>query len=479
MSLTLTDLLSAPHLKLRTVGSATATIDTAIAWAAVTEMENPQPFLSGGELVLTTGVRQTTAVAQRSFVRAVKRAGAVGIGFGIGLGHETVPQPLIAEANRWGLPVVEVPYETPFIAIGKLIADSRSADHYAKLERLLGQHQVLAKALLSGGGLLALLNKLATMTRTEVALTQYGSELFSTAANPTPVNDDGWFAVALATGSRDSSTLWLRKPFDDGGIVDYAKGLISVELNNLVLRRLSASKLAGAVLQDVISGTLAAADAPSRLNAVGINPALKHHVLLVQATGRAFKALASMPLPPALDGAVTAVVNEELLIIAPAAGSDAAKVANALSHQLFDVGLNLPVGVGGAYLHGNGLRWSYFEARDAIRRAQPVNLPERLSLTSLLLASEDVPMADMAAEAVGPLVEFDQAHGSELLSTLDTYLRLDGSVAAVASELTLHRNTVRYRLSQITELTGYDPAVTADRVQLWLAMAVRRISRAL
>jgi purine catabolism regulator len=62
--------------------------------------------------------------------------------------------------------------------------------------------------------------------------------------------------------------------------------------------------------------------------------------------------------------------------------------------------------------------------------------------------------------------------------TLETYLGLNGSVAAVADELSLHRNTVRYRLAQIAELTGYDPAVTADRVQLFLALAVRRVARA-
>ena len=49
-------------------------------------------------------------------------------------------------------------------------------------------------------------------------------------------------------------------------------------------------------------------------------------------------------------------------------------------------------------------------------------------------------------------------------------------MAAVAEELTLHRNMVRYRLAQITELTGYDPAETSDRVQLWLALAVQRLS---
>jgi len=48
-------------------------------------------------------------------------------------------------------------------------------------------------------------------------------------------------------------------------------------------------------------------------------------------------------------------------------------------------------------------------------------------------------------------------------------------VAAVAQALTLHRNTVRYRLAQITELSGYDPSTTADRVQLWLALAISRL----
>ncbi|MFI5085936.1 MAG: PucR family transcriptional regulator [Actinomycetales bacterium] len=476
MALSLADLLNLPQLTLRNLGSATATLATPIEWAAVTELENPQPFLSGSELVLTTGVRLLTAIAQRSFVRQVKRAGAVGIGFGIGLGHDSVPQPLVAEANRWGIPVVEVAYQTPFIAIGKLVADARSADHYAKLERLLGQNQVLAQALLSGGGLPALLEKLAAMTRTDAVLTQFHSELFSTAPG-TAVDDTGWLPVALATGKRDASTLWLRKPFVDGGIVDYAKGLISVELNNLVQRRQGARALAGQVMQDVLRGALAAPDAAARLQGVGINPAVKHHVLLVQAGGRSFAAIAAMALPAALEGAVAAVVNEELLVLCPAAAGGPGQLGRALSRRLADIGSNAPVGVGGAYAQANGLRWSYFEARDAIGRGQPVNEPERLSLTSLLLASEDVPMADMSAEALGPLVDFDAAHSAGLMRTLECYLQLNGSVAAVAEELMLHRNTVRYRLSQIAELSGYDPAVTADRVQLWLALSVRRLSR--
>jgi purine catabolism regulator len=61
------------------------------------------------------------------------------------------------------------------------------------------------------------------------------------------------------------------------------------------------------------------------------------------------------------------------------------------------------------------------------------------------------------------------------MSTLEKYLALNGSIAAVADTLQLHRNTVRYRLQQIADLTGYDPSVTADRVHLYLALSVRAL----
>ncbi|MGA7203269.1 MAG: PucR family transcriptional regulator ligand-binding domain-containing protein [Specibacter sp.] len=479
MALSLADLMAAPALNLKNMGSGRTPLTAPIDWVAVTELENPAAFLSGGELVLTTGARQGTADAQRSFVRQIRRAGAVGIGFGIGFEHDSVPPALIAEANRWAVPVVEVPYSTPFIAIGKLVADARSSDHYTKLERLLREHQVLARALLTGGGLPALLRKLANMVGSELVITQYGGEVFSTLPGAGP-HDDGWHAVALSTGKRDASTLWLRRPFHDDGIVDYARGLISIELNNLVQRRHTARQIAGQVIADIVRAALESADATSRLENVGINPAQKNFVLLVRAEEAKFATLSTMTLPAELETAVAAVMktddHEELLLVVPMSLGDPAILGRALSRQMHDVGIAAPVGIGGAYSQANGLRWSYFEAREAATRGLDVNVPERLSLTSLLLASEDVPMADMAQEALGPLVAFDSAHGADLVDTLETYLRLNGSVAAVADSLALHRNTVRYRLTQIAELTGYDPALTPDRVQLWLALAVRRLS---
>ncbi|MCU1562768.1 MAG: PucR family transcriptional regulator, partial [Arthrobacter sp.] len=168
MAISLAALLEVQSLNLTQAGLAETTSHEDILWVAVTEQEDPQRFLNGGELVLTTGMRLRSAPEQRRFVRQVQRAGAVGIGFGIGLTHGAVPPALVAEANRWGLPVVEVPYATPFIAIGKLVADAQSADHFAKLERLIAGHQILARALLTGGGLAELLKHLGAMLRTEI-----------------------------------------------------------------------------------------------------------------------------------------------------------------------------------------------------------------------------------------------------------------------------------------------------------------------
>lgn len=475
MAISLAALLGVPSLHLTKAGLAETTWHQDILWVAVTEQEDPQRFLNGGELILTTGMRLKSAAEQRRFVRQVQRAGAVGIGFGVGLTHDAVPPALIAEANRWGLPVVEVPYETPFIAIGKLVADAQSADHLVKLERLIAGHQILARALLTGGGLAELLKHLGSMLRTEIVLTQFTAQLYNSVAGHPAPKAEGWASYPIPTGRRDACTLWVKQPFEDTGIVGYAQNLISVELNNMVKQRQAQRALAGQVLDDVIHGTLEASEATRRLAGVGINSTRKNVVLLAESAAHQ-KQLGSSSLPQPLAAAVGSVVGKDLVVVVADDGSGASALARSLSDHLAEAGIHATIGIGGAYTKPNGLRWSYFEARDAASHGLPVNEPERLSLTSLLLASEDVPLADMASESLNPLRAFDAAHGAELMSTLESYLGNNGSVAAVAEELTLHRNTVRYRLAQITELTGYDPAQTADRVQLWLALAVQRLS---
>ena len=485
MPIYLSDLLAAPGLDLRQRG--TAPVPTApLQWVAVTELEDPNPFLGGGEVVLTTGLRQRTGAVQRSFVDSVHRAGALAIGFGTGLSHAKVPTALVEAANQHGLPVFEVPYETPFVALGKMVADALSADHVTQLRELLAAHQRLAGALLGGKGLPGLLQELAVLLGNQVALYQYGARVFATDPGADPGAADGSepgsgpaagsgsrHRVSIPTGLRDRCALVITEPYRRPDIVAYAQSLISVELSNQARRRARDRAVTGQLLADVVAGRLAGKDAALRLQSAGISPARRQLTLLVEVASGHVRSLPALPLPSEFDGAATAVVDGRLAIVVPEGSRT--DLAQILSDYLYGSGLTAKIGVGGSYAEPAGLRWSYFEAKESLQRGQSINEPERLSLTSLLMSGTDVPLADLAAEALEPLTDFDAAHDANLLETLERYLALNGSVAAVADELGLHRNTVRYRLGQITELTGYDPAVTADRVQLFLALNVRRL----
>lgn len=462
MAITLRGLLEHDELGLRALTDPGHSLETAITWGAVTELLDPAKFLTGREIVMTTGVRQKTAKSQIDFVRTLAENDVVALGFGIGLEHESVPEALIQAARDVGLTVLEVPYRTPFASISRLIAEALNADHIKRVENLLKAHQKLAQSLLSSD-LERMLGELAKMLSTEVALSLHG-EVISGNLDSAKT----WHEVPVATGLRDRCTLHIAEPYIHDPIVEYAQSLIGLELANKSRLRVSQRLANGQVLADLASGTLSGSDAAVRIGSLGLDPQREHSVVLVQATSQSNR-LQNLPLPTDLAAQVTALVEERLVIVV--ATKSIQPTIDRLDQYLNTAGIDAKVGYGGRYSNTTGIRWSYFEALESLRHGDRVNVPTKLSLTSLLLAARDVPLQDLAAEALGPIQEFDLSHDSGLLQTLREYLNRDGSVGAVAESLGLHRNTVRYRMQQIAELSGYDPNVTSDRVQLWIALS--------
>lgn len=78
-----------------------------------------------------------------------------------------------------------------------------------------------------------------------------------------------------------------------------------------------------------------------------------------------------------------------------------------------------------------------------------------------------------ADRALGALAEDEERYG-DLIRTLDAFIRLHGSVNAVARDLFLHRNTVRQRLRRIAQLTGADLGDADARLGLQLALLGRK-----
>jgi DNA-binding PucR family transcriptional regulator len=71
---------------------------------------------------------------------------------------------------------------------------------------------------------------------------------------------------------------------------------------------------------------------------------------------------------------------------------------------------------------------------------------------------------------VGPVILYDEKHGTQLLKTLNAYMECNGNISEVAELLHVHKQSVRYRLRRITELTGFDVTKFQDAAQLYLAL---------
>jgi purine catabolism regulator len=481
--LCLSDLLADPPLALRLLAGAPAALDRPIRWVAVTELADPRPFLSGGELVLTTGLRQRSAATQREFVARIAERAVVAIGFGTGLTHKVVPAATLAEAARHGLPVLEVPYATPFIAVDQFVADRILEEQYGRFQRLLVEYDALARSLLSGRGLGALIDSLSQLLDAPVMVVdQQGHVLAASPAGVAwpiaeilaGVTESGLpTAIAVQVEETVAAHLCCWAPRRSADVLPYAVALVGLELARRQAVLAGQRQLVGQVLADMVRGGITAAEAERRLATFGIQAAEEHAVLVgtVDPAGGDPVRLTAIPQPP---GATTAVLDECLVAVVNP-GQAVRATAQLLLDHLGRHGAAARVGIGGWRGGVAGLRWSYYEAYEAMSRGPGVNDRERMSLSGLLLASEDVPLRDLAEDMLRPLREFDAGRGGALVQTLREFLDANGSVAAVAERLIVHRNTVRYRLGQIEGLTGRSLSSTADRVQLWLALAATRL----
>jgi len=63
----------------------------------------------------------------------------------------------------------------------------------------------------------------------------------------------------------------------------------------------------------------------------------------------------------------------------------------------------------------------------------------------------------------------------ELLETLKIYIEEDGEINAIAKRLFIHRNTLRYRLDRINEITRKDPRKIKELLDLYLSILISEI----
>src|SRR3954453_21902196 len=138
-------------------------LDRPVRWVHISELPDPTPWLSGGEVLLTTGMALAQEDAQRAFVTTVADHGIAALGLGTGFEHERVPDAIVDAATERDLPLFEVPYETPFIAVTEKAFARLVNEQYAVLQRSIAAQERLQRIVLSERGLDAIAGALSTL----------------------------------------------------------------------------------------------------------------------------------------------------------------------------------------------------------------------------------------------------------------------------------------------------------------------------
>ena len=74
-----------------------------------------------------------------------------------------------------------------------------------------------------------------------------------------------------------------------------------------------------------------------------------------------------------------------------------------------------------------------------------------------------------------PLREYDQKNNSDLTEVLKSYLTHNGSVKETADELFVHRNTINYKITKISELLNIDLSKLNSRLILSISFMLEDI----
>jgi purine catabolism regulator len=510
VAVTVQDILGVPGMPLRLL-AAEARAGAPIRWVHSSELEDPTPWLRGGELILTTGMNVgTTAAAQRAYVHRLAEAGVAGLGFGLGFSHTRTPKSLIAAAEQAGLPLFEVPYPVPFIAITEAVFTRIHAEQFETLQRAVDAEHVLTRAVMEERGIEGIAASLAGVTGGWVLLVDlHGLPIASTSRAATLRADRIWEELrdSRPEGTSFSLTLvdrghhiWVQpvgalgrveaflavgKPEApsqlDRIVAGHALSLFAIELAKSRAVAQAQRRLQGDFLDELARGGMAPADAQRGLARFGFEKDPQLVAIAIEGGDpEAVAHAATDRQSRAGGGFLVSAGPAGVTMLAP--GEDAPDL-DQLGKELGEkVGADLRVGAGSPVGPDEVAR-SLREARYALQVCRIEGRGsagfDQLGTYRLLLSMTDPDALRAFADAMmAPLDEYDRDHNGELAGSLRAFLQHNARWEAAAGQLYVHRHTLRYRMRKVEELTGRDLTSSFDRMEFWLALRARDLMAA-
>lgn len=495
MLVLLSEVLALPALRAADIRVVTGEPSTTqIRWVHSSEVFEMGSLLAGGELLLTSGLglHGRTAVQIADYVDQLADAGCRAIGIELGRTFFALPASMVTTAERRGLCLLEFRSVVPF---ERMVEDFHELLIHRRLGALGGTETVwrdLAHVVLSGLGLRALLDEISRVAGCVVELrddedrTVERSRIVSAATEHS-------HAVAVRTAAGPIGTLHLYREADQrtARIADQAAIVVALELGRTG-DRAGRTGPAQSLITDLAAGTaVSGAEVARRLTEAGwTGPGGRPVVVAavevdpriplaeaVTAARHCFPSTAGPVLAGAVGGQVVVLLRQPTRAVPHQVRQLLQEAASRLQQEWGPTGRGAVVAAGDAVTDPADLTGAVATARDTLRTAGRFGirsgavLARDMAAQTLLTSGVDPHrLAAFVTEQIGPLIDHDRQHRTELLRTLSAYLDAGLSKASTAQTLGIRRQSLYDRLDRIEQLLGISFDDPGHRVGLAMAL---------
>ncbi len=385
-------------------------------------------------------------------------------------------------------------------------ANSKLSETVAALRQHTRIHDRLARVAATGGGRSGIADALHELTGRSVAIEdRYGNlRAWAGPGRPDPypkepvarraellgrlerelrpMHDRGRLVALAVARPGVAGLIALADPDGDAGSTDvmaleHGVTVLAAELARLRGLVDAELRLRGELVNDLLNGMDDDA-AAVRAEVLGHDLNRPHRVVLVQGSsvesesGDFLHAVRRAAVETQLHALIGA--RSSSVVIVAGGEADWAALRAATLHELG--GGECRIGVGEPCDRPSGLPRSYREAELALRMQATAAVNDQVSsyaelgvFRMLAALPEQRDVEQFVRQWLGALIDYDARRGTELVTTLSEYLEQGGNHAVTSRRLSVHRNTLKYRMQRIRELSGLDPSQPDVRFNLQLA----------
>jgi purine catabolism regulator len=470
-----------------------------VTWAHTSDLPNPTEWLAPGELLMSNGLNvPQEADGQVSFLAELASAGLSGLAVGDDMHAPPLASAFLERAEELAFPVLAIPRDVPFVAVSRAVANANSDEEHERLVRTVQLYEALRGAVSTGRAGAALLRELSRQLACRLVLLDLATERPVLAAEPdapaglaerlaedlqerqdmfpavlrVDVNGTSAFALRVPT-RRPTALLALHdgEPAPDLALLQHAANIAALEVDRIHAEREHRLRLGSELFAAMLEHRIEPASAAQQLGELGIVP--ENAVLVAFHPSAAAASHRDLHHELAQRELHHLVLwnPQRCLVIVP--DTDEARLALRTA-----LGRDVALGVSDPLGRADRARDASREARWAQTAAQHLGRPlVRYGEATPLFLPRTLGEAEIAADRVlGPILAYDEEHGTELMRSLSVFLEENRSWQRSAELLHVHKQTLVYRMHRVEDLTGRDLRSTADVAELWLALRALEFS---